>query len=180
MNFINLLFQWKRSQYIKALQNRGLKLGHNVYLNDGFFLDPSHCFLISIADDVVFGPNVSIFAHDASSKKVLGKTKIGRVTIGKNCFIGSGAIILPGSEIGENSIVGANATVSGIIPANEVWTGNPAKRMMSTTEYRERLQSKALPEFSEKLYRISAISSERKMEMIAILSEHRFGLMKDE
>ncbi|MCD7710451.1 MAG: hypothetical protein LUI04_03750 [Porphyromonadaceae bacterium] len=47
--------------------------------------------------------------------------------IGDNCFIGAGAIILPGSRIGDNVIIGAGAVVKGEIPSNSVVIGNPCK-----------------------------------------------------
>lgn len=137
------MLEWirKRRQhrYIQALVNRGLKLGRNVFLNDGFFLDPSHCELITIEDNVVFGPLVCILAHDASSKKVIGATKVKPIILKQNCFIGARSIILPGSTVGRNSIVGAGSVVSSSIPDNELWAGVPAKRLMAIEDYKKKL-----------------------------------------
>ena len=47
--------------------------------------------------------------------------------IGKNCFIGFGAVIMPGSIIGDNCVVGSNTTVKGTFPDNSVIAGSPAK-----------------------------------------------------
>lgn len=55
------------------------------------------------------------------------------IEIGDYAFIGTRVIILKGSKIGRNSIVGAGAVVSGIIPENEIWAGNPARRVRSLT-----------------------------------------------
>ena len=66
----------------------------------GYELDPSHCWLIEIGDNVTFGPHVQVLAHDASMHNVLGYTKIGRVRIGNNVFIGAGSIVLPNVQIG--------------------------------------------------------------------------------
>ena len=52
-------------------------------------------------------PHVQILAHDASTKRYLGYTKIGRVLIGNNVFVGAGTIILPSVAIGNNVIIGA-------------------------------------------------------------------------
>lgn len=49
-----------------------------------------------------------------------------RVTIGDNVFIGARAIILKGTTIGDNAVIGAGAVVSGEVPANTVYGGNPA------------------------------------------------------
>ncbi len=54
----------------------------------------------------------------------LAKTK--PVNIGRNCFIGCNTIIKKGTIIGDNSIVSAGSVVSGTIPPNEIWAGNPA------------------------------------------------------
>lgn len=82
----------KKESYLKKLIDRGLILGENVSIVDTFFFDPSHCFLISIGDNCTIAPRVRLIAHDASTKKFLGYTKIGRIDIGKNCFLGDSAI----------------------------------------------------------------------------------------
>lgn len=74
-----------------------------------------------------------ILAHDASTKKHLGYTKIGKVKIGNNVFIGAGTIILPNVSVGDNSIIDAGSVVTKDIPANTVSAGNPA-RVLSTLD----------------------------------------------
>ena len=83
------LKQKKRKRYIEGLISNGLKLGKNVQIIDTFFFDPSHCFLISIGDNCTICPNVRLIAHDASTKKSLNYTKIGKVNIGNRVFIGT-------------------------------------------------------------------------------------------
>lgn len=169
---------YRRKRYVDRLVRNGLTLGAGVYLNDGFFLDPAHCFLITIEDGVTFGPGVKVFAHDASSLKPIGKTKIGLVRLGKNCFVGAGAIILPSSSIGAESILGAQSLLSGHIPEGQVWGGNPARFIMTLNDYKIRLN--ALPEldFTEAEYAMHRLTPERKRRMIQALGNHRFGFMK--
>lgn len=69
---------------------------------------------------MTFGPHVQVLAHDASMHNVLGYTKIGRVRIGNNVFIGAGSIVLPNVQIGDNSIVGAGSIVTKDISPNVV------------------------------------------------------------
>ena len=81
---------------------------------------PSHCWLISIGDNVTLAPYSQILAHDASTYNFIKYTKISDVTIGNNVFIGAGAIILPNVKIGDNVIIGAGSVVTKDIPNNSV------------------------------------------------------------
>lgn len=130
----------RHDRYVATLVQRGMQMGTGVYLNDGFFLDPSHCQLITIEDNVVFGPRVSIFTHDASTKKIIGLTKVAPVVIKRNSFIGANCTILAGAVVGENSVLAAGSVLTGRVPENEVWGGNPARLLMTVGEYREKLQ----------------------------------------
>jgi len=134
------LLNIKKERYIESLLDKGMKIGEGVYLNDGFFLDRSHANLITLEDKVVFGPGVTILAHDASTKKVIGKTLLGKVTIKRNAFVGANSTVLPGVTIGENAIIGANSTVTKDVPENEVWAGNPAKMITDVESYKKKLE----------------------------------------
>lgn len=90
----------------------GLKVGTNFARLHGVILDPAHCWLIEIGNNVTLAPRVHVLAHDASTKFYLDYAKIGRVRIGNNVFIGAESVILPNVEIGDNVIVGANSTVT--------------------------------------------------------------------
>jgi maltose O-acetyltransferase len=174
---IGLIQRIRRKRYIAHLVQMGLKLGDNVTLNDAFFLDPSHCFLITLEDGVTFGPGVRVFAHDASSFSSLGRTRIGLVTLKEGCFIGASSVILPGVTVGAHSIVGANSTVTRSIPANEVWAGSPAKRLMSLADYANLHDLRQARVFSESEYGIERITEARKAEMIATLERDRFAYL---
>jgi maltose O-acetyltransferase len=71
-------------------------------------------------------------------RNVLGLTKIGRVTIGDNVFIGAGSIILQNVCIGKNSIIGAGSVVTKDIPADSIAAGNPAKVIDSLKSFIEK------------------------------------------
>lgn len=70
-----------------------------------------------------------------AQKKALGYTKVGRVHIGNNVFIGYGSVILPETFIGDNVIIGAGSIVRGKVDSNSVVVGNPAKKVCSYSEY---------------------------------------------
>ena len=98
-------------------------------------IDPSHCWLISIGSNVTLAPRVHILAHDASTKRVLGYTKIGLVSIGDDVFIGASSVVLPGVKIGNGAIIGAHSVVSRDIPEDCVAVGNPARPVGSTADF---------------------------------------------
>ncbi|WP_253200562.1 DapH/DapD/GlmU-related protein [Clostridium sp. CF012] len=96
----------------EQLIKMGLKVGKNFNRLGGCIIDDSHCWLITIGDNVTLAPRVHILAHDASTKMYLDVTKIGLVDIGNNVFIGAGSIILPNVKIGNNVIIGAGSIVT--------------------------------------------------------------------
>lgn len=130
-----LLYRIRGEYTTEKLVKMGLKVGSNFKRLNGVILDPSHCWLISIGNNVTIAPRVHILAHDASTKFFLNYTKIGRVTIGDNVFIGAESIVLPNITIGSNVIIGAGSVVSKDIPSGTVYVGNPAKLVCSIQEY---------------------------------------------
>jgi len=144
----------KRKQYLQNLKRKGLTLGENVEIVGSFFFDPSHCFLISIGDCCTICPNVRLIAHDASTKKHLGYTKIGRITIKARCFIGDSVIVLPSVAIGPDVIVGAGSVVVQDIPPNTVAAGNPARVVSTLEDYLQKIASLRIRTrvFSEEYY----------------------------
>lgn len=97
---------------------RGVVFGDNF---DGPDSVIDYCFghLVTIGDNVTIS-GTTILAHDGSTKKFLGYSKVGPVTIGDNVFIGYGSIVLPNVTIGSNVIVGAGTIISKDIPNNVV------------------------------------------------------------
>jgi maltose O-acetyltransferase len=142
-------------------------------------LDPSHCWLISIGNDVTMAPRVHILAHDASLCHHLGYARIGNVTIGNNVFIGADSVVLPNVTIGDNSIIGANSTVSRNIPSGVVAAGNPAKVICVLEEYLIKNRKLMLdrPCFGEEYTLRKNITKEMKDEMRAALN-NGFGFVK--
>lgn len=157
-----------RNEYpTEELVKLGLKVGQNFNRRPGCIIDYSHCWLISVGNDVTFAPRVHVLAHDASTKKHLGYTKIGLVEIGDNVFIGAGAIILPNTKIGNNCIIGAGSIVSCNIPDNSVAVGNPAKVICSVEQYIKKNKDllNERPIYNES-FLINNISPEQKEAMI--------------
>jgi len=161
----------KRDRYLAGLVRKGLALGKNVEIVESFFFDPSHAFLISIGDDCTICPNVRIIAHDASTKKFLGYTKIGRVTIRERCFIGDSALILPNVTIGPGSVIGAGSVVTRDIPGNAVAAGNPARVLGPLDAYLKRMEALQAEAgvFGEE-YDIDRLTDARRREVLEAVS----------
>ena len=175
MKIMNVLretvFRLRGDYTTEKLIAMGLKVGRNFKRMHGTILDPSHCWLIEIGDNVTLAPRVHILCHDASTKLFLGYTKIGCVSIGNNVFVGAGTIILPGVSIGNNTIIGANSTVTHDVPDNVVAAGNPAKTICSVEEYlnKERVRMKTSPCFGEEYTLRADVSLEKRMEQKELL-----------
>ena len=102
--------------------------GKNVYANFGLTLvDDADIY---VGDSCMFAPNVIVATGTHPICPEL-REKIYQynlpVHIGKNVWIGAGAIILPGVTIGDNSVIGAGSVVTKDIPANVVAVGNPCR-----------------------------------------------------
>lgn len=111
-------------------------LGKEVYANFSLTLvDDGHIY---IGDNTMFAPNVTIAT---ASHPVLpafrekGYQFNVDVHIGKNVWIGAGAIILPGVTIGDNTVIGAGSVVTKDIPANVVAVGNPCRVMREISDH---------------------------------------------
>ena len=80
---------------------------------------------------VIYGffrfPHMSANANYPQRRECFQEAKSKPVIIEENVFVGAQCIILKGSCIGRNSVVGAGSVVSANIPENEVWAGNPAR-----------------------------------------------------
>ena len=123
---------------IAKLRAAGVKVGENTHIYGIKDIDTKHGPLIEIGSNVTVSTNVTILAHDATTKKHFGYTKIRKVFIGNRVFVGSGSIVLPGAHIGEDCIIGAGAVVGGTIPPDSIVIGNPGQIIGKTSEYIEK------------------------------------------
>ena len=117
---------------------RGLIIGDNTHIYSIEGIDGAWPWLIKIGKDVTISSDVTILAHDASTNVVHCSTKLGRVVIGDNVFIGARSIVLCNTKIGNNVIVGAGSVVTHDLPSNAVYAGSPARYICSIEEYREK------------------------------------------
>jgi len=108
--------------------------GSNIFLGERFYANHNCVILdvgeVHIGDRVMFGPNVQIYgtSHPLDAvERASGKEFYAPVVIGNDCWIGGGAIILPGVTIGNATVIGAGSVVTQDIPAGVVAVGNPCR-----------------------------------------------------
>lgn len=134
--------------YPKYLRKIGINIPEDYYEGECGFIDPSAYFdgndysLISIGKNTTISMQTVFLTHDysiAKGLKIIGIEKKARflrpVKVGENCFIGARSFLLPGTEIGDNVIVGAGSVVRGKIPNNVIVSGNPAAVICSIEEW---------------------------------------------
>lgn len=158
--------KFRGTMWLPDLIKEGLIVGANFNAMEGTIIDPGHCWLIEIGDNVTFAPRVHILAHDASMKKHLGYTRIGKVHIGDNCFLGASTIVLPNVWIDDNTIVGAGSVVTHSLIGGGVFVGNPCVKVCEYDQWiaNKKREMEIYPLFDES-YKIGNITEEKKENM---------------
>lgn len=114
---------------------RHVHFGRQVYANFNLTLvDDTHIY---VGDCTMFGPNVVVATAGHPILPELREQQYQYnipVRIGRNCWIGAGAIILPGVTIGDNVVVGAGSVVTRDLPDSVVAVGNPCRVLREVGE----------------------------------------------
>ena len=109
--------------------------GKNVYANFNLTLvDDTHIY---VGDYTMIGPNVTIATAGHPLLPELrrqGYQYNKSIRIGRNCWNGAGAVIVPGVHIGDNAVIGAGSIVTKDIPSDVVAVGNPCKVLREIDE----------------------------------------------
>ena len=108
--------------------------GRNIFIGEQFYANHNCIILdgaeVHIGARVMLGPNVNIYTTTHPTDPILrasGKQYCAPVIIGDDCWIGGGAIILPGVTIGNAAVIGAGSVVTKSVPAGVVAAGNPCQ-----------------------------------------------------
>lgn len=148
-------------------------------MRDAGYLIGDHCkiysslgtpepYLIEIGNDVTISFDVTVITHDNAPIKVVdGATDIvGKIVIGNNCFIGAGAIILPGVTLAEKTIIAAGSVVTkSVHESQRIVAGNPAKEIGTWDDYKRKIENKC--------FNFDGMSYERKKEeILANMDKH--------
>lgn len=169
------LFASKKKQ-LDVLKARGLVVGKNFSIQEGCIIDPDHCWHIEIGDNVTLAPRVHILAHDASSHKLVGYTKVKKVKIGNNVFIGAGCIVMPGVTIANDVVIGAGTVVYKNLLQDGVYVGADLRRICSIDEYKIELKNQmnsTIKFNSDYTLRNPNITAAMKLEMNEALEKHK-------
>ena len=126
----NLVGLYSRTIIVTRVPEARIRIGNNVGISGATIYARKG---ISIGDNTLIGGNVKILDNDfhpleAEARLADDKSRIGakEITIGRNCFIGCNSLILKGTVLGDNCVVGAGAVVCGRFDDNSVIAGNPA------------------------------------------------------
>ena len=157
-----ILFGYKSSSetYVNYLRKRGVKIGEKIeiFCPHQTMIEILNPHLLEIGSNVSMSGPVTILNHEYSvcvlkkwtGGEILGKQRTTK--IGDNVFLGYGCCILPGTKVGDNTIIGAYSVVSGILESNSVYAGNPAKRICSIEEFYKKIKNHQVEDACE-IYR---------------------------
>lgn len=110
--------------------------GKNIYANFNLTLvDDTHIY---VGDYTMFGPNVTVATAGHPILPELrrqGYQYNAPVHIGENCWIGAGALIMPGITIGDHTVIGAGSVVTKDIPSGVVAVGVPCRVLREINEH---------------------------------------------
>lgn len=118
---------------LKVIGTGSIKIGNDVGISCASFVANTQ---IAIGDRVLIGAGVKIYDtdfHSLNKDERVGTTYKDNsvyskeISIGNDCFIGAGTMILKGVHIGDNVVVGASSVVTRDLESNAIYAGNPAR-----------------------------------------------------
>lgn len=112
-----------------------IEIGENFYSNYNLII--LDCAPVKIGDNVLIGPNVSIYTAGHPLHYEIRNQEYEYafpIIIGDNVWIGGNVVINPGVSIGENSVIGSGSVVTKDIPKNVIAIGNPCKVLRVITD----------------------------------------------
>ena len=120
--FIGENFKMRDGAKIRVRKGAECIIGNNTSVNSDNMIACHE--RIVIGDNVQLSPNVQIYDHDHDFRAIGGlaamKYKTSPVIIGNNVWIGANTVILRGTEIGDNCVIGAGCVLKGKYEAGSV------------------------------------------------------------
>ncbi len=104
----------------------------------------SEPYLVRLGDHVTVTAGVRFITHDGGvwiyREQHPQIDVVDPIIIGRNVFIGINAILLPGTRVGDDCVIGAGSVVKGVIPSGTIAAGVPARPIRSKEEYWSRIE----------------------------------------
>jgi acetyltransferase-like isoleucine patch superfamily enzyme len=121
---------------LKGYFKNRMVIGDQTWIGQQSFLHSAGGLRIGRA--VGIGPKVTILTSQHQPDQIdvpvyFSPVEFAEVVLEDGCDIGAGTVILPGTRIGESSIIGAGSVVTKDVPPYEVWAGVPARRLRKRT-----------------------------------------------
>ncbi|WP_106449761.1 acyltransferase [Trichococcus alkaliphilus] len=149
---ITKVIYFNNEMYMRLFTNYLRRIGISIngkpkFINNDVYFDGNDYSKIILGDNITISREVMFLTHDYSITTAVEGTQMSgshlkeelyfskAITIGNNSFIGARASILPGTNIGNNVIIGAGSVVKGIIPDNSIVVGNPHQVIGKTDEW---------------------------------------------
>lgn len=133
----------------KYVRKIGVKLLGDVYIyGNPYSMFSTEPRLITLGNNVHITDGVQFVTHDGGTlilRKYVPDLEITKpISVGNDVYIGMHSIILPGSIIEDNCIIGAGSLVTGHLKTGYVYAGVPTKPIKTIEEYMKKLQSESL------------------------------------
>ena len=120
---------------IWLLRKCNYKIGRNVFIGEDLIIVDDLSDIqtnLIIGDRASISPRVTLVLHTKPNWSKIAdyvNSRKGKINIGQDAWIGTGAVILPDVHIGEGAIVGANSVVTSDVPPYTVVGGAPARKI---------------------------------------------------
>lgn len=111
-----------------VIQGNCIEVRKSLAVSGGCYFQATHG--ISIGAKTIWSFNVTMVTsdHDLSDYSLENSERSGPISIGENCWLGAGVVILPKVSLGPNTVVGANSVVTKSFPdGNVIIAGTPAR-----------------------------------------------------
>lgn len=126
---------------VHRLRKSGAVIGDNVFWGKNVSVELENAHLLTIEDNVTVSAQTSFILHDSSLQKVANfPLMYGRIHLKEGAYIGAHTVILPGTQVGSRTIVGAKSLIKGTLRAHSVYVGQPARRISSVPQLQRKWQ----------------------------------------
>lgn len=157
--FSGIINKWNRrsgSSYLDMLRSKGVKVGKGTILKypANATIDYSRPELLEIGENVLLHKGITILTHDYASRVMVNRDGLfypshGKIVIGNNVWFGEKCTVMKGVTIGDNCIIGYGSVVMKDIPAGSVAAGSPAKVLCTLDQYVEKRSRRYVDEAVE-------------------------------